>query len=1106
MSSYISQAQNLVASAKGKELPPEERKEKAISLAALLLQAAQQVQTPREAQQQAFIASLMEDRNSKLFFTEITDQCFRSNHASRIADQLRFLIHKRGIPKGLPLLIGVELRAFSMFSRAVPTFLVPLAKQAIRKEVASVVIPGEPSALKAYLKKRTLEGFRVNLNHLGEAILGEGEAEDRLRQNIEDLKQPEIEYISVKISSICSQINLLAFNETLELLADRLRKLYRTAMANTFEYSDGERVPKFVNLDMEEYRDLALTVALFQKVLDEPEFFHHSAGIVLQSYIPDSFTYQQKLTKWAIERQKRGGAPIKIRIVKGANLGMERVEASLHGWPQAPFSHKYEADANFKKMLLYGCDPMHASAVYLGIGSHNLFDIALALILRAENNLETNIIFEMLEGMAPHISRVVKDVAGGLLLYSPAAEEKDFHTAVAYLMRRLDENTAPENFLSALFSMTLDSTSWDKQVEEFSFSFDEVAKVTSNPNRTQNRSKRENIDPESLFSNEPDTDWSQEANRHWIYGHLEEWKSKQNCSIPLTSIDHINQTVACAKNGWTATLEERSHYLAKAAQELRQSRGELICAMVADGGKTVPEADAEVSEAIDFCEYYRRDAVELHALEGISWKPLGVVVIASPWNFPCSISAGGIAAALAAGNTVIFKPSSETALVGWKVAEAFWRAGIPKNILQFVTGDDETVGTALIQHPDVHTVILTGATATAQLMLKLNPKLHLCAETGGKNSIIVTEMADRDLAIRDIIHSAFSHSGQKCSACSLLILLPELYDDPHFRKQLCDAAASLPVGSAWDMTTRINPLIKPPEGALLKGLTELEEGEEWALQPKLSKNNPCLWSPGIKWGVTTTSFSYQNELFGPVLSVMKAKNLEHAIEIANGTKYGLTAGIHTLDQRESDIWEHSIHAGNLYINRGITGAVVLRQPFGGMKQSSYGPGAKAGGPNYVIQLMQCSQLDPHASDSYHYFYENYFSHDHDPVHLIGEDNILRYIPKDNCVIRIQETDNQQDILKIKSAADITGCHIHISLYNEESNEQLIVYVRSEKVQLVRFLNEPSLSLRIALADEGCETLIAPVISNGRVELLHYLKEQSICTDYHRYGNLGERSH
>ena len=431
----MEQARLLLKQSRGLRSTMEQRAERAVALAALILEESRKRQTSRERAEQAQLASMLNDPNGKAFVTQMTDQCFRSGHAHRTADQLIFLLHKFGVPQYLSVFKRIQLASFRLLGKVCPRLLVPWVKGVIRKQTAHVIIPGEPQRLEAHLRKRTREGVRINLNHLGEAILGEEEAEARLKIYLEDLAKPEVEVISVKISTIFSQINHLSWEKTLDCLSARLTRLYRAAQTHRFVRADGREGLKFVNLDMEEYGDLHLTVALFQRILDYPEFQSLPAGIVLQAYLPDSFAIQCALTEWAIKRVAAGGAQIKIRLVKGANLTMEQVSASLHGWSQAPYTNKADVDANFKKMVVYALDPAHAHAVHIGIGSHNLFDIALVLLLRAEQGLDEEIEFEMLEGMADPVRWVLQDLLGSVLLYCPSATKEEFQNAVAYLIR-----------------------------------------------------------------------------------------------------------------------------------------------------------------------------------------------------------------------------------------------------------------------------------------------------------------------------------------------------------------------------------------------------------------------------------------------------------------------------------------------------------------------------------------------------------------------------------------------------------------------------------------------------------------------------------------------
>lgn len=1202
-SQYIKKAKQIIEGVRGRPLTVEERREAAIELAALMLNEARRTQTSSEHRIQSQLDRMMEDPKGKTFTTTVTDECFRSNNSKRVANQLNFLIHKFGIPKYLSYFRQIQLITFKMFGNNFPYLFIPLAKRLLRRETSTVIIPGEKRRLAKHIEKRRKEGVRVNLNQLGEAILGENEAEKKMNLYLDDLARPEIEYISVKISSMCSQINLVAWENTLQILEDKLKKLYRAAKEHTFVRPNGKCVPKFVNLDMEEYRDLHLTVELFRRVLDDPEFYQHSAGIVLQSYLPDSYLIQQELTVWAMQRVANGGAPIKIRIVKGANLAMEKVEASMHRWPQAPFLTKAEVDANYKRMLIYACTPEHSQATRIGVGSHNLFDIAYVMLLRSEWNIEKNIEFEMLEGMADHMRRVVHKLSGDMLLYCPAAKEKEFANAVAYLVRRLDENTAPENFLCHAFGLMPETSEWQEQANHFSLACHAANAVSKSPRRTQIRFQQPETTPlqetatshpqeASPFINEPDTDWSLPQNRKWVQSLISDWKRKELENVPIviagaeiqpgadcgigrdpscpgadlyhytladeSQVDKALDSAEKAQKEWREIpIEEKSRLLAELANLLRANRGELIGAMVADAGKIVTQADIEVSEAIDFVEYYRRNMEDLSKMEDINWQARGTVVVAPPWNFPCAIPLGGIIAGLVTGNSVIFKPAAETAYVGWKIVNLCWQAGIKKDVLQFVLCKDTPVGSKLIQDPRVSSVVLTGATDTAKLMLRLRPGLHLVAETGGKNALIITSISDRDLAIKDLVQSAFGHSGQKCSACSLAICEAEVYDDPSFRKTLRDATESLNVGSAWDLATKINPLIQEPNETLYKGLTTLEEGEEWLLEPKQDLENPNLWSPGIKLGVTLDSFTQQNELFGPVLGLIKAKNLEEAVNIANSTRYGLTSGIHTLDEREQEYWIDNIEAGNCYVNRGITGAIVRRQPFGGCKESSFGPGAKAGGPNYLMQLMIPEQvslpkeqetvsgkvnvLTSHLKKSglpieqletweasigsYAYHWKQYFSVSHDPDLIVGQDNLLKYVPHKKVLLRINPEDNLIDIMRVIAASMTCNTSLELSAESEnlqpfmsgewlklaenvsiidETEAEFIERMQQKKETRLRFLTTPSLALQQILGELACNVVIAQPVANGRIELFHYLREVSLSIDYHRYGNLGLR--
>jgi RHH-type proline utilization regulon transcriptional repressor/proline dehydrogenase/delta 1-pyrroline-5-carboxylate dehydrogenase len=1111
MDNPLNRAKAFLQQFKNKPLSHVERIEASLQLAKELLLIGQEEKTASEAGREHLLAGLMQSKEGKAFCSQVADSCFRTKNPKRLVRHLISLIDRFGIPPFFSFPQKALLHLVRLAGPYMPK-LTAIALQAIvEKEMLQVIMPGEEAALTQALVPLKKACIKVNLNRLGEAILGEAEAKKRIEDLLKDLENSAVDTISIKISSIYSHINLLAWDDTLQELKKRFRIILRKSQLYN----------KMVNLDMEEYKDLELTVQLFQEVLSEPEFIQTRAGVALQSYIPESFTVQEKLTEWAI---KRKGAPIKIRIVKGANLGMERVEASIKGWPQAPYTNKLDVDANYKKMVHFGLKKEHARCVEIGIGSHNLFDMAYAMIVAEEEAVSDFVVFEMLSGMAPHLARAVLKLTDRLLLYCPAAKKEEFHTAMAYLMRRLDENTAPDNFLTNLFDLKPESTAWKKQVEQFALAALESDTVSNRARRTQNRSTERYEETR----NTPDTDWSRPENRIWAkemnvpyldiplvidgkevvsknraHGIDPSNPDKKIHSYSLASIDDVDLAIKAAHHEASCenilSKKERIFLLKKIAESLFSSRKTLIAAMVQEVGKAIPEADSEVSEAIDFASYYAKILED----EPYEFQTNKVSVAITPWNFPCSIPASAILAPLATGNSVLFKPAPEAVLCGWLLANAFWNAGVSKTLLQFISCIDDPVGSYLVKNPRVNQVILTGATTTARHFLQMRPNLSLFGETGGKNSIIVTALSDRDQAVKDIVQSSFAYAGQKCSACSLLILEKEVYYDQNFRQQLYDATSSLIVGSAHNLSSQVTPLIRPASPHLQKALTTLEQNEWWLLQPKQDKINPHLWSPGIKFDVERKSFMHMTEFFGPLLAVICAENLEEAIEIANETDYGLTAGLQSLDPEEETLWLKKIKAGNCYIRRPITGAIVGRQPFGGTKASSFGIGMKVGGPNYLFQFLD---NEGNRSDS------DYFSKTHELQRVLGQDNLLTFQPRTPLFVLFHNEDDIEECKQILTDGAMIGCHIVCGAEDEikkkldiaNSYDEVIQQIMQHSSAHVRTVSAPSnatlekISLHISALD------IHKPSSSARLELLHYVREVSISKEYHRYGNLMER--
>ena len=1049
--------------------------EQAVVLAERLLAAS------KTDRRQARLARLVADEAGTKLSIGLADQILRIRDDHRGAKRFRALVREHGLPQFVGRFDRTMLRVGSRVAGIIPEIVMPMVRSRIRHETSDVIISAHDPELRRHIGRRRNAGIRLNVNLLGEAILGEEEAERRLDATIELAQRDDVDYVSVKLSAICSQLNVIAFDDSIDLVSDRLRRLYREATA----------AGTFVNLDMEEYKDLQLTTAAFMRLLDEPELSNIDAGIVLQAYLPDSHSALATLSAWARARHERARGTVKVRIVKGANLAMERVEAELRDWPQAPYETKDEVDASYKRLLATAIDV--GPALRVGVASHNLFDVAWALVERDRHHAVDRVEIEMLEGMAEPQAIAVREEAGGILLYAPVVKKTERDSAIAYLVRRLEENAAPENFLRHLFT----GTDLEEERDKFRRAVHDAAAVTTAPRRAQDRGNEVyDTDPDTPFRNEPDTDFTLPANRTWLARVMATRLPTQVHAVvngrdvtgPLTGVDDgyryveaydalVDEAVDAAQRAskaWRARTDRRA-IVHRIGDVVARRRGDLLAAMAVDTGKVVSEGDPEVSEAVDFARWYAH-----HAIDDDAFEPYGTVVIASPWNFPLAIPMGGITAALAGGSAVILKPAPEAVLVGRLVAECCWEAGVPRDALQFLPAPDGPVGKRLITHPGVDAVVLTGSYDTAQLFLGWRPDLRLHAETSGKNALVITASADIDLAVRDLVRSSFGHAGQKCSAASLAIVETSVHDDPRFLRQLADAVRSLPVGLPSDLRSVVGPLIRPASGPLADALRHLQRGEEWLVAPR--QLSDTLWTPGVKTGVLRGSPFHMTECFGPVLGVIKVASLDEAIAVENAVPFGLTGGIHTLDPSEVDHWLDVVEVGNAYVNRHTTGAIVRRQPFGGWKKSVVGPTVKAGGPHYVASLGRW-KVAPYDEATWGHLETT------DESGLRVEANILRYrpLPRGVCV-HGDVSDDERTIAQRASAR--TGTPVFFTSDAPRLDVDRLRVPHGAGTDVLRAAHAAG----VVVDDQQ-------ITGDGRVELLHWVREQSISRTLHRFGNL-----
>jgi RHH-type transcriptional regulator, proline utilization regulon repressor / proline dehydrogenase / delta 1-pyrroline-5-carboxylate dehydrogenase len=1093
----------------------------------------------------ARLAAMLNDSRGLAFTVGFVDGVIRPEDVREAARTFAQLA--RDVPRFLPWHLRAAVKLGARAGNSVPWIVIPAARRVLRAMVGHLVADARDKQLAAAIARIRTTGTRLNLNLLGEAVLGEREAARRLDGTRRLLARDDVDYVSIKVSSTVAPHNPWAFDEAVAHIVGSLTPLVRQAAAAS--------PAKFINLDMEEYRDLRLTVSVFTTLLDQPEFLGLEAGIVLQAYLPDALATMIALQDWAAARRRRGGARIKVRLVKGANLPMERVDAAVHEWPLATWPTKQDTDTNYKRVLDYALHPDRIANVRLGVAGHNLFDIAFAWLLAGSRDARDGVEFEMLLGMAPAQAQAVKRDVGGLLLYTPVVHPREFDAAIAYLVRRLEEGASTDNFMSALFRLTTDEALFERERNRFAASLEALDRTVPLPQRRQDRRVPPTGGVMTTFANTPDTDPSLAANTDWAHQILSRVPASTLGSdlvarSTVSDADLLETRIATAVrpgSAWGARSgAERAGILRRAAVALAQARGRLIEVMAAECGKTIDESDPEVSEAIDFANYYADLAEALDRVDGAEAQPAALTVVTPPWNFPVAIPAGSVLAALAAGSAVIIKPAPQARRCGAVLVDALLSGGVPAEALQLVSIDEGALGLRLVADPRVDRLILTGSYDTAELFRRFRPDLPLLAETSGKNAIVVTPSADIDLAVRDLVRSAFGHAGQKCSAASLAILVGSVATSRRFRAQLVDAVTSLTV--AWPATaaSQMGPVIEPPHGKLLRALTALEPGERWLVQPRQLDDTGCLWSPGVKDGVAPGSPFHLTEYFGPVLGIMRADSLEHAIELQNATPFGLTAGLFSLDPGELARWCEGVEAGNLYINRGTTGAIVRRQPFGGWKRSSVGTGTKAGGPNYLVGLTNwrsrpatsAAEIGPVAasllqaardaglanlemieralrSDAAAVADEFGTAKDVSGLGL-AERNVLRYRPH-GVIVRLA-SDSVADLVRVVAAGltagasvvassavwlpepvrkAFTACGVGCVVENGPEWEDRLRALPGGRVRLIG--GSASQVYDAVGGRPDIAVYAQDVTESGRVEMLPFLREQAISITAHRFG-------
>jgi RHH-type proline utilization regulon transcriptional repressor/proline dehydrogenase/delta 1-pyrroline-5-carboxylate dehydrogenase len=1085
----------------------DELTEIAISNAKKLITSAKKSRRSRDKANRKRIARLFKDPGALEATITLTDEVMRISSPRAATRILRRAAAKASI-RGFGFINSLGLRFIALLSGVFPRLILRIVHWRVRSYSKDLILDSRPEKLHRHIEKRKEMGISLNINVIGEAVLGHQEAEDRYQSIVEMIRRPEVGYISVKLSAIVAQLITIDVTGSRNRAVERLRELYRVANENCV----------FINLDMEEYRDLAMTVAAFKTVLDEDEFSRTNAGIVLQAYLPESHEVFDELVEWSKERFKKYKSHIKIRLVKGANLAMEQAESEIHGHSPAPYRSKADVDASYLRLVDVALSKENSKAVRIGIASHNLFHLSWSLALAEQRGVIEQLDIEMLEGMANAEALSLTKTGHPVLLYAPVTKPDDFAAAVAYLVRRLDENTSPENYLRAAFEIEGNKKVLGNQESRFRNALRDRYNISTNSLRHLNIDTGRN----EKFVNQNEADPTDPKFLKELNAAIKRFKLVKDWEIPAVVagkdfyddieggvdpsdgervwyhygvgdkklVETAIKTAKSAQTKWSSlSISERGKILRDAAKVMQDRQTETIAVMMRDAGKTAAEAIPEISEAIDFANFYSYSAKDF----GPS-TPLGTVLVVPPWNFPYAIPIGGVCAALAAGNTVILKPAPETVATAYEAASQLWDGGVPKEVLQFLPMRDDESGKYLVTHEGIDGVILTGSFETAKLFTSWRPEINLLAETSGKNATLISACADIDSAVKDLVQSAFGHAGQKCSASSVAIVESSVYRNPAFIRQLKDAVTSLKVGAGWQLSTSMGPIIRRPEQSLMRALTSLDQGESWLVEPRALDEGQLIWQPGVKIGVRAGSWSHLNEWFGPVLAVIEAPDFETAIRFQNETDYGLTAGIQSLDQLECETWIENIEAGNLYVNRGTTGAIVNRQPFGGWKRSSVGPNAKAGGWNYVNTLRIWPRVTEISSAKFGVdkWWSTIGANTIDHSNLKVEKNFHRYRRYSKPIlVFVDETTSPSELELINYIINVTKVNALVTSDPKSLSGDFV------KVRWLAAAIPP----KKELLSRGISIDHRPVAQRGDIETPRWLLEQSVSITHHRYGNV-----
>ncbi|MEM9414333.1 MAG: proline dehydrogenase family protein [Planctomycetota bacterium] len=899
----------------------------------------------------------------------------------------------------LPPGLGLGLKAGGIMkgtlAKTMASQITGMGEKFIAGEDAATAIPD--------LRKLWKRNIAFSVDLLGEACVSEAEAAvyrerymDLITGVSDEVKDwtpnPQLETdhlgpipranVSIKVSSLVAKFDPLDFDRSVDACYESLKPLLEEA---------GRR-GVLINFDVEQSELKELNLALFMRCCENIDF---QAGLAMQAYLKSGDNDAQRVIDWS----KRTGREVTVRLVKGAYWDAEVISAQEHGWPIPVWTRKQDSDACFERMAARFVEhtPRNKGegGVKLALGSHNLRSIASVLHELDKHNLPHSALeLQMLYGMGNGPKQAALTKSLRLREYIPVGE---MIPGMAYLVRRLLENTSNESWLMKGFDKDTsaeellasphrssgqvpgDAPTRGVAVTETAASHAGASNSTAASHAGDDSTYDlelipgvEGVGDGSGFFTEPFRDFSVKEQRDAFAAAIDKAQVPQvaNDGTVAQASDMVGSALAAFPRWRDRDPIDRANMLIKAADLMRARRDELSGIIIKEAGKPWKEADGDVCEAIDFCDYYARLAPGMATPKRLGdfigednrvhYEPRGVAVVISPWNFPLAIATGMTAAALVTGNTAVLKPAEQTPGIAKVMADIFWEAGVPKDVLHFLPAPGETVGAALVRDPRIALIAFTGSKAVGLDIIQaagVTPETQphvkqVVCEMGGKNAVIIDSSADLDEAVLGVRYSAFGFSGQKCSACSRVVILDDVYDE--FVRRFVESTKSLSVGDPIHPGTDVGTVIDAEARDKIMSYVELgsQEGKlELAMQGEVSDawGKPVV-GPHIFSGITQQDRLACEEIFGPVVALIRVKSFDEALQVANSTPYRLTGGIFTRTPSHLERARVEFRVGNLYLNRGCTGALVGRQPFGGGGMS--GVGSKAGGDQYLYQFVE----------------------------------------------------------------------------------------------------------------------------------------------------------